>query len=149
MTTLTLIKKARIVNENNTFLGDVLIENEIIKEISSDIKTTKEAVVTIQKSSRSDAQNRLYFYWVDILSKEVGYSKDEMHLVLADKFLPKIEFTTKKGKKISQIPSTRKLNIDEFIDYICEIEMFSGEWGIKLPHNQDYKIAVYNEYTKT
>lgn len=45
MTTLTLIKKARIVNENNTFLGDVLIENEIIKEISSDIKTTKEAVV--------------------------------------------------------------------------------------------------------
>lgn len=45
MTTLTLIKKARIVNENNTFLGDVLIENELIKEISSDIKTTKEAVV--------------------------------------------------------------------------------------------------------
>ena len=45
MTTLTLIKKARIVNENNTFLGDVLIENEIIKEISSYIKTTKEAVV--------------------------------------------------------------------------------------------------------
>ena len=111
--------------------------------------TTKEAVVTIQKSSRSDAQNRLYFYWVGILSQEVGYSKDEMHLVLADKFLPKIEFTTKKGKKISQIPSTRKLNIDEFIDYICEIEMFSGEWGIKLPHNSDYKIAVYNEYTST
>ena len=111
--------------------------------------TAKEAVVTIQKSSRSDAQNRLYFYWVGILSQEVGYSKDEMHLVLADKFLPKIEFTTKKGKKISQIPSTRKLNIDEFIDYICEIEMFSGEWGIKLPHNSDYKIAVYNEYTST
>ena len=91
----------------------------------------------------------MYFYWVGILSQEVGYSKDEMHLVLADKFLPKIEFTTKKGKKISQIPSTRKLNIDEFIDYICEIEMFSGEWGIKLPHNSDYKIAVYNEYTST
>ena len=37
---------------------------------------SNEAVVTIQKSKRSDAQNRLYFYWVDILSKEVGYSKD-------------------------------------------------------------------------
>ncbi|QXP66090.1 dihydroorotase [Polaribacter sp. AHE13PA] len=36
----TLIKNARIVNENKTFLGDVLIENGIIKEISSDIKTT-------------------------------------------------------------------------------------------------------------
>ena len=103
--------------------------------------------LTVQKSKRSDAQNRLYWYWVDILAKEVGYAKNEMHLVLADKFLPKIEFTTKGGKQISQIPSTRELNIEEFIDYICEIEMFSGEWGIKLPHNQDYKIAVYNEYT--
>lgn len=32
-----LIKKAKIVNENNIFIGDVLIENEIIKEISSNI----------------------------------------------------------------------------------------------------------------
>ncbi|WP_341220298.1 dihydroorotase [Polaribacter atrinae] len=37
----TLIKNARIVNENNTFLGDVFIENGIIKEISSDITTTE------------------------------------------------------------------------------------------------------------
>ena len=41
MTKLTLIKNAKIVNENITFLGDVLIENEIIKEISSDIKATE------------------------------------------------------------------------------------------------------------
>ena len=131
------------------------IFKSLVQDYFHENPMSNEAVVTIQKSKRSDAQNRLYFYWVDILSKEVGYSKDEMHLVLADKFLPKIEFTTKKGKKISQIPSTRKLSIDEFIDYICEIEMFfsssgvSGEWGIKLPHNQDYKIAVYNEYTTT
>ncbi|MDG1227145.1 MAG: dihydroorotase [Polaribacter sp.] len=38
MTQSTLIKNARIVNENNIFLSDVLIENEIIKEISSEIK---------------------------------------------------------------------------------------------------------------
>jgi dihydroorotase len=37
----TLIKNARIVNENNIFLGDVLIENEIIKEISTEIKATE------------------------------------------------------------------------------------------------------------
>jgi dihydroorotase len=38
MTTATLIKNATIVNENKTFKGDVLIENEIIKQISSEIK---------------------------------------------------------------------------------------------------------------
>ena len=37
----TLIKNAKIVNENNTFMGDVLIENEIIKEVSTEIKATE------------------------------------------------------------------------------------------------------------
>ena len=36
-----LIKNAKIVNENNIFLGDVLIENEIIKLISSKINLTE------------------------------------------------------------------------------------------------------------
>jgi len=36
-----LIKNATIVNENKVFQGDVLIENEIIKEISSEIKATE------------------------------------------------------------------------------------------------------------
>ena len=37
MTKSYLIKNATIVNENTTFTGDVLIENEIIKEISKTI----------------------------------------------------------------------------------------------------------------
>lgn len=37
----TLIKNATIVNENNTFKGDVFIENEMIKEISSTINVTE------------------------------------------------------------------------------------------------------------
>ena len=36
-----LIKNATIVNENKIFQGDVLIENEIIKEIASEIKPTE------------------------------------------------------------------------------------------------------------
>ena len=36
-----LIKNAVIVNENRTFKGDVLIENEFIKEVSSDIKAAE------------------------------------------------------------------------------------------------------------
>jgi dihydroorotase len=33
MTKSILIKNATIVNENNTFIGDVLIENKIIEKI--------------------------------------------------------------------------------------------------------------------
>lgn len=107
------------------------------------------ATISISKGKpkRSDAQNRLYWCWVDILSREIGYSKDEMHLVLADKFLQKIEFTTKEDVTISQIPSTRNLNVMEFVDYLFEIEMFSGEWNIKLPRTDDYGLALYNDGT--
>ena len=45
MTKSILIKNATIVNENTTFIGDVLIENELIKEISSEIKTTRNVEV--------------------------------------------------------------------------------------------------------
>lgn len=45
MTNSILIKNAQIVNENNTFLGDVLIENEIITKISSAIHAPKNAEI--------------------------------------------------------------------------------------------------------
>ncbi|MGY0425523.1 MAG: dihydroorotase [Polaribacter sp.] len=40
-----LIKNATIVNENNTFKGDLLIENEMIKQISSEITNVKNAEI--------------------------------------------------------------------------------------------------------
>jgi|TARA_R110002110_G_scaffold12337_2_gene58692 hypothetical protein len=115
-----------------TLVQDYFLENP----------STKEATISIGKTKRTDAQNRLYWCWVDIMSKEIGYAKQEMHLILADMFLTKISFTTKKGKTIEQIPSTTELKVDEFIDYICEIDMLAGEQGIKLPHNDDYRVVT-------
>lgn len=46
-----LIKNAKIVNENKTFTGDVLIENEIIKEIATTIKVD-ENVTTINANGK-------------------------------------------------------------------------------------------------
>ncbi|PQJ75444.1 dihydroorotase [Polaribacter gangjinensis] len=50
MTTI-LIKNATIVNENNTFLGDVLIENELIKQIASNIESDKNTQIIDAKGS--------------------------------------------------------------------------------------------------
>ena len=66
MAKLTLIKNAKIVNENTTFLGDVLIENEMIKEISSDIKATK-------KTQLIDAKGA---YLIP------GFIDDQVHFIL-------------------------------------------------------------------
>jgi dihydroorotase len=45
MTNSILIKNAQIVNENNTFLGDVLIQNEIITKISSVIHAPENTAI--------------------------------------------------------------------------------------------------------
>ena len=45
MANYTLIKNAKIVNENSVFKGDVLIEDEIIKEISETILPPKDAKI--------------------------------------------------------------------------------------------------------
>lgn len=50
MTTI-LIKNATIVNENNTFLGDVLIENELIKQIATNIVSDENTQVIDAKGS--------------------------------------------------------------------------------------------------
>ena len=46
-----VIKNATIVNENNTFTGDVFVENEIIKEIATTITIPKNAEVIDAKGS--------------------------------------------------------------------------------------------------
>ena len=79
------------------------------------------------KPKRSDAQSRLYFMWRDIFAEEVGNSKIEMHKAFKKKF---------------NIESTKDLNVMEFVDFLCEIDMLAAEHGITLPHTDDYEVAV-------
>ncbi|TMM30469.1 dihydroorotase [Polaribacter aestuariivivens] len=48
---IILIKNATIINENKTFTGDVLIENEIIKKVSSKITAPENAEIIDAKGS--------------------------------------------------------------------------------------------------
>ncbi len=63
MTKSILIKNATIVNENNTFKGDVLIENKLITKISSEIKTTENVEII-------DAENKILI---------PGFIDDQVH----------------------------------------------------------------------
>ena len=102
--------------------------------------------ITEGKPKRSAAQNRLYWHWVGTyLAKEIGYSKDEMSLLLRSKFLKKQELLTQEGETISQGPSTTELNVEEFVDFLWEINMFAAEFGITLPHSGDFDRAMYGK----
>lgn len=81
------------------------------------------------KEKRSLSQNKYYFgVVVKILSDETGYTSDEMHQILAQKFLG----YQKSGVKFYQ--STTKLDTLEFEVYLEKIRSWSfSEHGIHTP----------------
>ena len=96
------------------------------------------AIVEIKedKDSRSVKQNRLYWEWISVIGNELGYTKDETHAILRDKFLGYTETTTK-FNVIKELRSTTKLTVKEFKDYLEQIDMFISEYGIILPRPED------------
>ena len=96
------------------------------------------AIIEIRddKDSRSVKQNRLYWEWVSVIGGELGYTKDETHAILRDKFLGYTETTTKLSV-IKELRSTTKLKVKEFKDYLEQIDIFVSEYGIMLPRPED------------
>jgi len=91
--------------------------------------------ITKDKPKRSDAQNRLFHTWRDIIAQEIGESKKE---------------AKKQIKKKFNIVSTKDLEVDEFVEFLRNIDdFFGGEYQIKLPRNEDYHLAIYNVYKKS
>jgi hypothetical protein len=97
------------------------------------------AIIEIRedKDSRSTKQNRLYWEWINVVGNELGYTKDETHMLFRDKFLGYNEVTPKKGSVIRELKSTTKLKVGEFKDYLEQIDIFISEYGIILPRPDD------------
>lgn len=93
----------------------------------------KRVEISIQrlKSSRSSQQNRYYWLLVGIMSKELGYTKDEVHDLIKFKFL-KQEVVIGEETEIV-VKSTTKLNKTEFGDFIDELQTWASGLGIYLP----------------
>jgi hypothetical protein len=133
----------------------------------------KRIVVTIekQKSSRSLQQNKLYWVYIDILSKELGHSKDEMHELVKYKFLKLKRFiSVVNGKSVilaledgiyvdlstgeihdiekvepyDKIGSTTSLTKSEFIDFIDNLITWAKDFlGITLPSPEEQQTINY------
>ena len=104
-------------------------------------KEPMEVTVKPYKPNRSLAQNDLYWLWVGILSKEIGYTKEEMHDVLRVRFLEML-FKTAGDVNWQEPKSTTDLTTKEFAEYLHSIEAWALSEGYRLPHPDDYKYAM-------
>ncbi len=94
-------------------------------------------VIKPYKKNRSLSQNKLYWKWITCIGDEIGYERDELHAIMADKFLPD-EIVEYGGKQIKKDKSTSRLNTKEFTEYLEKIDRWAvTEMGIILPSPDD------------
>ena len=111
-------------------------ENEPIQKLFGELDPTKFYDVSIKehKDSRSIQQNKMYWALVTELGSFLGYNSEEMHAMLAYKYLSyKQEML---GDEMVIVPSTTKLNIKQFAEYYDKVCQFAYTLGFKLDLEQ-------------
>lgn len=84
------------------------------------------------KSKRSRDQNSMYWAWMNIIGREIGQHKDDMHRTFSIRLLEPELFVVD-GRQYVGAKSTTKLSVAEFSEYLQKIEAVAMEMGIRLP----------------
>jgi hypothetical protein len=80
--------------------------------------------------NRSVEQNKRYWKLIGELGSFLGYDEGEMHELMKYKFLSyKQEML---GDEMVVVPSTSKLTIKEFVEYLNNVERFASTLGFQL-----------------
>jgi hypothetical protein len=130
------------------------------KQIVDNVITTmlekhKKLSVTIKKfeQNHSAEQKRLYFKWIDIIARDIGYTKDEMHNEYKKMFLVDIYSADPEGHPqyeeyltrtratgdsvlingMAREASITSATVKNMSDYLNEIKNHATGLGIMLP----------------
>lgn len=100
-----------------------------------------EVIVRIRRSQRSQRQQGWYFGCIiPMLAEHCGYTKDEMHELMAMKFL-RIEDCPVTGSPRRK--RTPKTNTAEFAEYCDQIRIFAAsELGLVIPDPEQVEVAA-------
>lgn len=112
-------------DDSHTFLNDQ--ERQYYIGLRTQMPKGKEYWIGIkeQRPTRTMAQNNYYWLYLNGLEKELGYTSDELHEYYKQKFLSGTQCEVN-GDTIRIYPSTTKLTIKEFMEYIRNIEVHCG-----------------------
>ena len=144
-----------------------ILRNPDVKKTASDlilgipIEPLHEVIIREYRKDRTLAQNSLYWMWITLLAGELGETKEDMHDHYKGKILVHIyerddtEYAAmieavrkvhKAGMKdeakcladmIVDLTSTTRANVEQFTEYLNDIEKDAIGKGIVLPHPED------------
>ena len=95
----------------------------------------KDIIFTIleNKNFRTNAQNKLWWKYMQIMGADLGYSKDEMHDICKLKFLKRER--VEDGIKVEYLKSTAQLTKKEFNGLVDEVIIWAAStFSINLPN---------------
>jgi len=116
--------------------NDKVTETCVAKVLS--IKASQEepyeVVIQKHKSKRSTEQNNRYWMLLREFSKETGHTPEELHNIMSAEILGYESFDSKISDKTFTSPkSTTSLSVEEFGEYMQQVEQFMAEYGIIVP----------------
>jgi len=102
--------------------------------------------IKLHKQTRTCPQNRLYWMWINAISKDTGNEPNDLHEYFGNKWLPEISVQMPDGV-LHKNQSTTQLNTAEFTAYLDKIQIFaSAELGIILPNPDDLYFDQMVDY---
>ena len=119
-----IVKGKIIFDDRAKFLNDVA-------KFDDDIKIVIE--VREAKDIRTNAQNRLWWKWIELIADETGNEKQEIHSILKYKFLLKEEIID--GELHQGLKSTTTLTKEEFGKLTQDVFYWANNtFNINLPN---------------
>ena len=111
------------------FLDEERFVEDLVKLEGKDIIFT----ILENKDYRTNSQNKLWWKYMQILSADLGFTKDEMHDLCKIKFLKRERFED--GIKVEYLKSTAQLTKKEFNKLVDEVIIWAAQtFSINLPN---------------
>jgi hypothetical protein len=122
--------RATVSDTGKLEFSDVML-GVLARHCRSLVGQTVDVVIRRHREQRTDRQSRYYFgVVVPLIGEHCGYDKQEMHELLAMRFLREADdpITGSPRRK-----STPKTNTKEFADYLDQCIRFASELGVYIP----------------
>ena len=89
--------------------------------------------IKVRANNRTTEQNSLYWKWINIMSEEIGFTKEEMHELIKYKFLKRTSINNN-GVEEVKLKSTTSLTVKEFTKLMDDVLYWSNNTlNINLP----------------
>ena len=119
----------KIKNLKIDFLDEERFVDDLLKFEGKDVVFT----LNENKDYRTNSQNKLWWRYMQILSTDLGFTKEEMHDLCKLKFLKRERIED--GIKVEYLKSTAQLTKKEFKKLVDEVIIWAAQtFSINLPN---------------